>query len=185
MIMTGTGLRRWWLPAGAVLAVLVVLGVVPALGSFSDPDPDPEPAGAASVSLSCGTADEPTCARMIADFARRAPLTDTERRGSEAVSDRMSQVLSSAVSAARSCEPGDVGCLVAPTVPSADGVRRALAAAGFELPVARLARAGDLAPEGSLVAVNAGAGCVVLIQDRDSQGGFIGGRLPGGGCLTA
>ena len=91
-------------------------------------------------------------------FARRAPLSATERHGAEGVSDRVAQVLSSAAPIAPSCAPADEGCLVAPTVrPRGSVAVRPLAGACGRRPARRphlpgtLPRRRPLSPRSAIV----------------------------------
>ncbi|UQU63813.1 hypothetical protein COUCH_33300 [Couchioplanes caeruleus] len=179
MIMRGAAGDRGWLrlvilaAAAGVIAVLAVVVARPHAGS-------PAPAEASDGGSASGQAAEPVsfgfacdatagdhCARLLADFGRRAELSAAQRSAAEPVADKATQVFVDSAAA------------------GAESARRALSDAGFDA-VARVARTDDLAAAGSvLAAVATGPACVVLLQDTAGIRGYIAGRLPDDGCLAA
>lgn len=128
----------------------------------------------------------PHCGRFLADLTRRAPVPANRREGAEQLRERIDSVMPPGREGP--CEyldeSGDA-CSMETFPPTAGQVRAALKKAGYATVVVRTARPEDPAPAGSLVvAVPAGAECVLLFADGDGSQSWITGQLPGGTCLT-
>jgi hypothetical protein len=128
----------------------------------------------------------PHCGRFLADLARRAPVPANRRGDAEQLRERIDSVMPPGREGP--CEylddSGDA-CSMETFPPTAGQVRAALKKAGYATVVIRTARPDDPAPAGSLlVAVPAGAECVLLFADGDGSQSWTTGQLPGGTCLS-
>jgi hypothetical protein len=200
---TSSGQRRGLAAAVAVAllaAGVVGLSVVVLHGSDGDaaalPSPGPTsrstaPAVAAlpeDQAVGCvESVSSPHCDRYVADLGRRVPVPAI-RRGE---ADKLRERVESKMPPGREgpCEyideSGDV-CSVEIFPPTVGQVRAALKKAGYSTTVIRTARPDDPAPAGSLlVAVPAGAECVLLFTDGDNSQSWVAGQLPDGACLAS
>jgi hypothetical protein len=144
-------------------------------------------------SVSCLVSDNDHgsyCERVATDVVRRASLTAEQRAAAEQAHNRVQR----AVSRDDRCSPPTSSdCLASPrripTSADVDQRRKKLEEAGFSGSVVRIARPDDPAPHGTLLyAVPvAGGACVVgyiKTLPGGGGGGFLGGPLPNGRCLS-
>lgn len=126
------------------------------------------------------------CQRLGEDMARRVPLSANLRAETEASRQRVLAVLPPAEGGQPSCGVPGHRCTPVSATLTAEQVRQALNAAGYQEVVVRLALASDPAPVGSLLlAVPVGAACVVPYVERGGlPTGRVAGRLRDGGCLA-
>lgn len=180
--------RKAALTSAAVFVLVAAAALVIPLLARDGGDPTPQPGAVASergvsFGVGCRAGADDTCARVIADLGRRAPLSSSQRARAESDSERVLQALPPG-EPAPSCSPQDDVCRMLPAPPSPQRIREALVAAGFAEVVVRIARADDPAPTGGvLAAVGADEACIIVSNAVGDVRGHIAGRLPGGTCL--
>ncbi|MEU4217979.1 hypothetical protein [Actinoplanes sp. NPDC026623] len=128
----------------------------------------------------------PHCDRYIADLARRVPVPAIRRTDADKLRGRIDSIIPPGREGP--CEyideSGDA-CSVEILPPTAGQVRAALEKAGYSTAVIRTARPDDPAPAGSLLlAVPAGAECVLLFADGEGSQSWTAGQLPDSTCLS-
>jgi hypothetical protein len=183
-------LRRRLAAAVAVVpltAGVVALSVVAPHGSVRHAAAPPAPSPPEGQTIACAApVGNPHCGSYLADLARRAPVPAIRLGEADKLRERIDSVMPPRREGP--CEyTGDSGdaCTVDISPPTAGQVRAALEKAGYPAAVIRTARPDDPAPAGSLLlAVPAGAECVLLFDDGDYSQSWTAGRLPGGECLA-
>jgi hypothetical protein len=181
---------------GALLAIGAVMG---AQQWLADVQPPADQGVQSAVAFTCGfqvpkgakvpAADRAYCERAAADYGRRLPLSDEQRRQAEAMTDAVTKAASDGGWCMGPMEPA---CLKRP--PShpprpedVDTARLWLAKTKASDSTARLARPDDPAPVGSLLyAARVGDACIVGHVGSIPGGGayWIAGLLPGERCLS-
>jgi hypothetical protein len=198
----GTGSVRLAVVVGVVL---LALGGAIGVWRWLDVDRTSGDRGVAAVPTATGTATAPRaftcgipdsqpdrdyCRRAAADFARRAPLSDEQRRRAEGIA---AAVWGAAASGGWCMPTPGPACLKrppphAPGPADVDAARLWLARTGASDISARLARPDDPAPSGSLLfAVRVDDACIIGHVDAIPEGGGahgVGGLLPDGRCLA-
>jgi hypothetical protein len=177
-----------------VVLVLLVLGGAFGIGRWLDDDQVPADRGANPPAFTCGMKaselDGDYCRRAAVDDARRAPLSDEQRRRAEEMG---AAVWRAASSGGRCMGALDSACLEPssshpPGPKDVEVARLWLARTGASDISARLARPDDPAPVGSLLfAARVEDACIIGHVDAIPEGGGgrrVGGLLPDGRCLA-